>query len=428
MKAYLLQTGRSVSPFDEPVGELRVHNRPLREHQTDLLSRQGLEVEPIDDLRQATDRPCVLLHDDLYLTHHALAGFLRLARKRQRRKPGNLGAALAVSPLTEHFSPNFQGRIVSGSDGENLRAYDLYLLTDWDANAPLDEQVTWTPIPHPLTVRRTRVNRYFDPSGSFSLPMSTVALCPLRHWSSLLAAHLLGMPSCMMRAAHATGLGLATLPGRIAWRAGSAWPSRLRGKLYLAGRGCKVHPTAHVEWAVLGRGVRIGPNAVVRGAVLDDRVEIGPGAIVEMSTLGEKATINGNVTLRSCVVGEEANVGAYFTQLSVIGRGAALCPGSALFDFNLRGNVSVSFQGRTVSSGSRMLGGCIGHGAFLGAEVQMASGHELPAGCILVRSPRDVVGDVRQSLPADVVRVDRGPRRRREQLAAASDERLSQSG
>lgn len=428
MKAYLLQTGRTVSPFDEPVGELRVHNRPLREHQAELLSRQGLEIVPIDDLRQATERPCLLVHDDLYFTHHALAGFLRMAKKRRQCKPGNLGAALAMSPLTEYFSPSFQGRIVPSGDGQNLRVYDLYYLTDWDANAPLDEQVTWTLLPHPLTIRRTRVNRYFDPSGSFSLPMSTVALCPLRHWSSLLAAHLLGMPSHIVSAAKAAGLGLATLPARIGWRAGSLWPSRLRGKLYLADQGCKVHPTAHVEWAVLGRGVRIGPNAVVRGAVLDDRVEIGPGAIVEMSTLGEKVTINGNVTVRSCVVGDEANVGAYFTQLSVIGRGAALCPGSALFDFNLRGNVSVNFQGRTVSSGSRMLGGCVGHGAFLGAEVQMASGHELPAGCILVRSPRDVVGDIGQSLPPGVVRVDRGHRRRREPSAHISGPRRTQSG
>jgi carbonic anhydrase/acetyltransferase-like protein (isoleucine patch superfamily) len=186
--------------------------------------------------------------------------------------------------------------------------------------------------------------------------------------------------------------------------------------MYLAGSGCKVHPTAHVEWAVLGRGVRIGPNAVVRGAVLADRVEVGPGAVVEMATLGEKATVNGGTTVRSCVVGDEGHMGAYFTQLSVVGRGAALCPASGIFDFNLRSNVNVAFEGRSVSCGSRLLGGCLGHGAFLGAEVIMASGQELPNGCVLVRSPRDIVGDLSQALPQGVVRVDRGRPRNRPSL------------
>jgi acetyltransferase-like isoleucine patch superfamily enzyme len=149
----------------------------------------------------------------------------------------------------------------------------------------------------------------------------------------------------------------------------------------------------------------------VRGAVLADRVEIGPNAIVECTSLGVKATVNGGITLRSCVVGDEANVGAYFTQFSVIGRGAALCPSSGTFDFNLRGNVHVAFQGRSVSSGSRMLGSCLGHGAFLGAEVTLASGQELPNGCVLVRNPRELVTDVAQGLPPGVLRLDRGRRR-----------------
>ncbi|HEV3021881.1 MAG TPA: hypothetical protein VGX76_05420, partial [Pirellulales bacterium] len=30
MQAYILETGRRIAPFDEPPGELRIHNRPLR--------------------------------------------------------------------------------------------------------------------------------------------------------------------------------------------------------------------------------------------------------------------------------------------------------------------------------------------------------------------------------------------------------------
>ncbi len=428
MQAYLLETGRRISPFDEPVGEMRVHNRRLREHQTAILKSLGCQVRVIDDPAAAQASPCLMIHDDLYFTYHAAARFLATVRRQEEGRAsnnfagpssGNFGAALSLSPLTEHFVPSFQGRQAEGNAGARVRVYDFFYVRHCDFKAPLADQVDPLPIPHRLMIRRWRVNRYFDPSGSVSLPMSAVAMCPVQHWSSLLAANILGMPSFVLRSLTRSPAKTAMLPMSVAWRAGSLWPSRLRGKLYLAGRGCKVHPSAHVEGAVLGRGVRIGPNAVVRGSLLADRVEIGPGAIVECSTLGEKVTVNGNVTLRSCVAGDEANIGAHFTQLSVIGRGAALCPTSAMFDFNLRGSVNVCFDGRTVSSGSRLLGGCAGHGSFLGADVVMAPGQELPNGCILVRTPRDVVGDVRQGTPPGVLRMDRARPRGRSADGAA---------
>ncbi len=425
MKAYILECGRRIAPFDEPPGQLQIHNRPLREQQEQTLRALGCQVESIDDFRAIRSAPCLLVHDDLFFTHHALAGFLRAVRRRLRQQPptpGSFRAALARSSLTEHFSPTFQGREVAGPDGESYRAYDLYYLHGCDVDESLEDQAELAPIPHRVSVRRWRVNRYFDPSGSASLPMSLVALCPVQHWASLLTAHLLGLPSLLVRTAQARLLSTLALPLTGALRAGSLRPSLLRGKFYWAGRGCKIHPSAHVEWAVLGDHVRIGPGAVVRGAAIGNRVEIGPNAIVECTSLGEKATVNGGVTLRSCVVGEEANVGAYFTQLSVVGRGAALCPSSGTYDFNLRGNVPVSFQGRTVSSGSRTLGSCLGHGAFLGAKVTLASGQKLPNGCILVRNPREVVSDVNQGLPAGVVRLDRG----RRQVRSGDDSRLAQ--
>ncbi len=414
MQAYILETGRRISPFDEPVGEMLVHNRRLRDHQTAVLESLGCRVQLIDDLRQVRERPCVLVYDDVYFTYHAAAKFLDLARRRQKEGgSANFAAALPVSLLTERFVPSFQGRTVEAADGSKSHAYDFYYLRDWNADTAPADQAELISVPHYVTVRRWRVNRYFDSSGSYSLPMSTVAFCPVQHWSSLLAANVLGMPSYIFRSALEAKFRMATTPLRMLWRAGSIWPYRLRGKIYFAGAGCKVHPTAHVEWAVLGRGVRIGPNAVVRGAVLADRVDIGPGALVEMSTLAEKATVNGNAIARSCVVGNEGHIGAYFTQLSVLGNGAVLCPASGIFDFNLRSNVTVNFEGRSVSCGSRLLGGCLGHGAFLGAEVPMASGQELPNGCVLVKSPREVVVDATQNLPTGVIRVDRGRPRNR---------------
>jgi acetyltransferase-like isoleucine patch superfamily enzyme len=414
MQAYILETGRRITPFDERPAEMRVHNRPLRQTQARFLSEAGYRVEVIDDPRAITRLPCLLVFDDVYFTRPALRGFLRLVKRAAASKHGpaneavNLRAALATSELTERFAPTFQGRQMVGADGRTYRAYDLYHLRQFAPDRPLDDQAQLAPIPHRMTVRNARVNRYFEPTGRFAIPMSFVAMCPIQHWASLVTANALGLPSYILEAVGPLWLAAMRVPLASAWRARSLRPSQVLGKSYLAGSGCKIHPSAYVESAVLGNNVRIGPGAVVRGAVLGNRVEIGPNALVEYTTLGEKATVNGNVTLRLSVVGDEANVGAYFTQLSVLGRGAALCPSSGSYDFNLRGNVTVNFQGRSISCGSRTLGSCLGHGAFLGAEVTLASGQEMPNGCILVRNPRELVTDVNQGLPEGVVRMDRG--------------------
>ncbi|HEV3006728.1 MAG TPA: hypothetical protein VGX78_19820 [Pirellulales bacterium] len=409
MQAYILETGRRIAPFDEPPGEMRIHNRPLRRIQEELLREASCRVEVIDDPSQIRTFPSLVMFDDVFFTRQALRGFLRVAaRTTPADGHANLRAALATSELTERFAPTFQGRQIECPGGRSYRAYDFYYLRHLTPDQPLDDQAQLAPIPHRMTVRNSRVNRFFEPTGRFALPMSFVAMCPIQHWAALVTANALGLPSHVLGAASPIWLAAMKLPFAALVRAGSLRPSQLVGKLYLAGSGCKVHPSAHVEGSVLGNDVRIGPGAVVRGAVLGNRVEIGPHSIVEYATLGEKATVNGNVTLRLSVVGDEASVGAYFTQLSVIGRGAALCPASGTYDFNLRGNVVVNFQGRTISCGSRLLGSCLGHGAFLGAEVTLACGQELPNGCILVRNPRALVGDVSRGLPDNVIRLDRG--------------------
>lgn len=89
-----------------------------------------------------------------------------------------------------------------------------------------------------------------------------------------------------------------------------------------------------------------------------------------------------------------------------------MCPNSGCFDFNLRGDVPVRFQGQSVGSGSRLLGACLGNDAFLGANVIVGCGQEIPNGAVLVRHPSELVGDVNETLPEGVLRLDRGRRRR----------------
>jgi acetyltransferase-like isoleucine patch superfamily enzyme len=433
MHAYLLSTGRVISPFDQPVGEMRIHDRCLRDVQEELLRALGCTVERIEDPREVRHFPCLLIYDDLYFTYHALAGFLKSVLHRagcvatcaeegdeRSRVAGNAQAALACSDLTERFAAAFQGSAIELPDGTACRAYNCYFLQSFDPQQPAAVQSEPVPIAHRQTRIRARANRYFEPSGRFSIPVSRVFMSPIQHWASLVAVNLLGMPGFFAFTARRRPLAAVRMLAKLPWRAGSLRPSLWLGKLYLAGAKCRIHPTAHVEGAILGKRVRIGPNAVVRGAVIGDETEIGPGAVVEGCTVGNRVVVDGGIVLRCCVVDDEASVGAFFCQLSVVGRGAVMCPDSGIFDFQFNNGVRVGFQGRTISSGSRLLGGCLGNGAFLGAGVKLLCGQEVPNQCVLIESPRRLVRNVEEALPEGVVRMDKCAERMVRQARRAS--------
>ncbi len=449
MQAYLLNTGRILAPFDRPVGQVAVHNRPLGELQAGILTALGCRCAAVESLEQVCEFPCLVVADDLYFTPAAMRTFLRTAR----RRGGNVRAALAKSELTEQFAAAFQGEECEDGTGPTCReekedrtnsceapsgretgtgpicrdgpsgaahqsdpsrfpacrAYDCFYLEQRDPTRPLEAQTELLPIPHRRLRVRMRVNRYFEPSGRFVLPLSPVFMTPVRHWSALLAANFLGTSGHVLETLRRRPLAAAALALKALLRSGSLRPSRWLGKLYLAGRRCQVHPNAHVEASLLGRRVRIGAGAVVRGCVLGDYVEIGPGAILEGCTLGNDVVVNGNVVVRCSTADAGAGLGAFFMQFSVLGAGAVLCPDSGIFDFRFRGDVYVTAGGASVPSGSRLLGGCLGDRAFLGPGVRLLAGQELPNDCVLVPNPRAGVRTPPHKLPDGVVRLRHRP-------------------
>ncbi len=416
MHAYILRTDSRISPFGEPASTLPVHNEPLGMMQKRVLVGVGCSVEEIDELADVRRLPCVLVHDDVYFTRHAMAGFLRAVRRpiaasgqshlMANTSPAdvaNARAALAASELTERFTPALQGECVEATGDQRYRAYDIYYLNQLDPRRSLAEQSALVAVPHRQTRIRSRTGRRFEPSGRFVVPVSLVFCHPVRHWSALVTINLLGMTSYFLVQLRARPLCAASLPFRMVWRSASLRPTRWLCGLYLCDHGCRIHPTACIEGAILGRHVRVGPNAVVRGTVIGDHAEIGAGALIEGCTLGRRVVVNPNIILRGCVILDDATIGAYFTQLSVVGRDAVMCPTSGIADFNVQGTVRVRDGGRTVDSGSRLLGGCVGHGAFLGPHVIMACGYELPNGSMLVPDGSAWVRDITRGLPHGVI-------------------------
>jgi len=382
-----------------------IHNRRLCEVQSQTLASLGYSVERIERIEDVQQLPALVVADDLFFTPWAMRGFLKSAA---RLGPRNARAAMAISPRTESFVPAFQGPRVERADGAAFRAYECYYLREFDPQRPLEAQAELAPIRAVSTKMRFPANRYFEPSGQFVVPISPAFMIPIQHWSCLVAANMLGMAGLFLESFRTKPLAALMLPIAMALRSGSARPTRWLGKLYLAGRKCRIHPSAHLEAVLLADRVKIGPNAVVRGSALGEGASIGPGAVVEGCSIGPGATVDPGVVIRGCVVGAGANVGSFFMQFSVLGQGAVLCPDSGILDFSFRNGVAVNVEGQAapVSCGSRFLGGCLGHRAFLGPGLRLAAGQELPNDCVLVETPRNLIRGLDRPLPEHVAEID----------------------
>lgn len=418
--AYLVETGRTIAPFERPVGQMKVHTGTLAQAQERILSRLGCKVQRVASLDQIDRFPCLVADDDLFFTYHAAKRFVRAARQNSGQDSSvPLQAALAVSELTERFFPVLQGPQQEDESGQQLRSFGLYYITSPEQLTRL-EAARLVPIPYRYTRITARASRYFEESGRFVVPVSQVFMMPIRHWAALLPVNLLGMTSHVLRHAAEHPFSAAALPLKAALRSGSLRPSWWLSKTYFAGKGCRVAPSAHVEASILGRRVKIAPNAVVRNCILGDGVQIGPAAVVEGAVLGDRCMVNGSVLVRSVVAEEEVSLGTIFVQMSVLGRGSVLCPQAGFLDTSLRGDAQLNLDGRRIASGSRLLGGCLGDEAFLGPGVHVGSGFEIPNRCILLQHPHDVVRDVDEAVPRGVWRLDRGRRRRNREAADES--------
>ena len=407
LTAYVLRTGRRLEPFGKPVDRVRIHGMMVRDHRRRALGQLGMREQVIDDLDEVRP-PCVLTRDDLYLTPHALAGFIRTVREAgpETKLPRISQAALVCSAVTERFLSGLHESAPLEMGGEVHRRYPLYFIHGSRFSAGALDPAQPVPIPY----RHWRISRvanpFFEPSGRYEVPVSLVYLLVIRHWSQILAANLQGLPGHLLHSALERKLDLLRAPLALPWRAGSLRPTRMRGVSYLKGTGCRVDPSAHVEMSVLGDKVRIGPNAVVRNCVVGSRVEIGAGAVVEASSLGPRTVVNSNVTVRCCSVDREVSIGVEFVQWSVLGAGSVICPVAGFFDFSLNGDVEVELDGKSVPSGDRILGSCLGEKVFLGPLVAVNAGTAIPNKQVLIRDPRRLVRRAGRKLPEDIWRID----------------------
>jgi carbonic anhydrase/acetyltransferase-like protein (isoleucine patch superfamily) len=381
MNAWIEPTGRRVQPFDDPVGETPIANRPLSEWQAELIRAAGLQL--VETCRP----PCLVIPDTLFASEVVLRRFVEGAAGR------NAVLVLATSQFGKSTTPVQPGvtAIDAGWRFEAVRWLAGDDAPPVDVIVDPEERV----IPLPLS------EAFGNPEV---IPLARHPVMTIHHWVHIVWAN------------HAAAVleGRRVPPRRwllrIVWaaiRARSRNKWRVLARMNRIGAGCDIHPSAVVEGSTLGRGVTVGPHARVLFSRLADGVTILTGAEVQASTIGTRATVGQRAELRFTVVYPEAVPGQVLMQACVLGRRVVTTPASYSLDVNLEREVRVMLDGRLHGTGTRHLGSAYGHDSRVAPGVFLAPGRAIPNGSVVIKDPSEIVTRVPERA-ADGPMINRG--------------------
>lgn len=415
MKAFWVDTGRRVLPFDESPRDSAYASSTLGEAVRAALTRQGVSVETVaaSGTISTGDEPALVLSEDLFVSEKCLGDFLKGVSKSETMQQLWLcktpavdyalpcGTNLPIEPLD---AAGNAARPV-GAKGPEAKAssrvgYDLfYLPRGTEISGPVLEHCRQKaaafvvkkreiniPIQLPLLGRAEAAEMIF--------PVTSTVAMHVEHWVHILWLNQLAFGIRWMELVRSNKFWTA---GRVLLSFPFSRHHFLRS-FVRKGRGCKIHPSAYIEASILGDNVTVGPRATIRNSIIGDNVHIGSNASVLSSTLGTESHVAPKGFVVWSTVYEHAVAGNMKMQMSVLGRAAALSMWAGLIDAKFQSDIRVMKDGVAVSTERRFLGSAVGHRSFVDAKVLIHPGREIPNDTHIAMRPDELISEV----PADL--------------------------
>lgn len=389
-RAVIFQEGEAIAPFSKRVDDCVVGQRSLKEQRRESLRRAGfsrdLETETGDPAHMV-EGPALIWADNVYVAPRALRTFVQ----RAQTKTHPVRFCLPHHQFFEALSPLQDVPF----DAETGYAYSVawvpkgHTISIGDAfSLPTEQWLSPTfryreiPVPRPPYISKT-IPETFLLSSTFAIR--------IRHWVHLLRlSHM--MPGLMLLDAAYRHWGWTSQALLRSVRLSKKSRERaLKKNLVRRGKNVFIHPTACVEASVLGHNVHIGPYAYVVGSVLGDDVFVEDRAHVHQSCLGPKTFVSRNSSISACLSFGETDVCTNGIQACVVAEKCALTSFARPLDLNPNGPVKVWDNGQIREVGPLPCGVAFGPGVFIGADVTIAPGREVPAGISIYASPEQVV-------------------------------------
>jgi UDP-N-acetylglucosamine diphosphorylase / glucose-1-phosphate thymidylyltransferase / UDP-N-acetylgalactosamine diphosphorylase / glucosamine-1-phosphate N-acetyltransferase / galactosamine-1-phosphate N-acetyltransferase len=365
MLKIILQSKRSIPPFNEPARDLRIQNKPLWLAQRDVLSRytqHETELPPGARLPK-THEACLVYRDNLYFDDFYLQAFLKEAA--QRKHPSRAAFTMQDAAFREHILP------LSCS---YTRVGEFYLADLW--YYPNGPEVDAEPLVIDLQSRE--IGYYHVPSYMASEQGDLIYQVPLRSliaidsWVHIFIADMVfGLFGRGARFEDRLNkdpffklqvFGNAIFEGRQVLEASG---------VVQVGRNCVIDPTAIIHGpTTIGDNVTVGAGAVIENCIIGDNVNVSQGCQLMLSVIGDGTFLPFRASLFMTTIMDNSMVAQNTClQMCVVGRNSFIGAGNTFTDFNL---LSAPIKARDGNGDLRMsnrpvLGGCVGHNCRIGS-------------------------------------------------------------
>ncbi|HEY9088312.1 MAG TPA: hypothetical protein VIO36_09105 [Anaerolineaceae bacterium] len=365
MLKIILQSRRSIPPFNEPARDLRIQNKPLWLAQRDVLApftQREMEL-PQGARLPKTQEPCLVYRDNLYFDQFYLRAFLDEARKRKR--PSRAAFTLKDPAFREHNLPLSLSYTQAG---------EYYLADMWYyPNGP-------EPDAEPLVIdmQAREVGYYHVPTymaadgGDLTYQVPLRSLIAIDSWVHIFIADMI--------------YGLFGRGARFEDRLNRDPFFKLKvfgislyeGKQVLEssgvvqmGHNCVIDPTAIIHGPTsIGNNVTIGAGAVIENCTIGDNVNVSQGCNLMLSVVGDGTFLPFRASLFMTTIMDNSMVAQNTClQMCVVGRNSFIGAGNTFTDFNLLSAPIKARDGdRSLRDSNRpVLGGCVGHNCRIGS-------------------------------------------------------------
>lgn len=418
MKGFILESGLSIKPFGDPVGESFLLDKTLKERVVEAFSKNGIEPVFVKSLEETHgEEECIVTKDNVFISERLLENFLKEAKKRGE----TCALALKESAFTRFTRAIQNVKVEKGPDGNEMVVYHFYYVKDKSISdiKALEESPGMAlkqkefSIPFSLGTSRKMPGNL-----DVRFPVTAQVIMEVESWFHIWQLNIVSIPSLWASHLRKPGVffsllfkllyGIITSPirfladlvtGKLPQFNPTYFGWHILEKLNIVGRGSKIHPTAVVVGCVIGRNVDIGPFALVLFSVIGDGVQVSAFSQIRNTVAGNSCDLIHGSLLNMTVIYPQARVCK--VQASLIGRGANYGGEVRAYDVKLKGTITIEHNGEIVETGTNALGVCIGHGAALWGRVSLQHGRVIPNGYTIIENPDNVIYKVPEGMPVD---------------------------